>query len=145
MPHMFERVVTVVNYRERERFVRLLKVIEKLIEDNATSPIVVEGKRDLQSLRKLEVSGEILLLNTGETMLAFCERLARTYDRVILLTDWDKKGGALAERIRTNLSDSRIDLDLDFRRKIALGVKKGINRVELLASYVESKRKEFKL
>jgi 5S rRNA maturation endonuclease (ribonuclease M5) len=142
---MFERVVTVVNYRERERFVRLLKVIEKLIEDNATSPIVVEGKRDLQSLRKLEVSGEILLLNTGETMLAFCERLARTYDRVILLTDWDKKGGALAERIRTNLSDSRIDLDLDFRRKIALGVKKGINRVELLASYVESKRKEFKL
>lgn len=138
-------VVTIVNDRERERFVRLLEVIERLIEDNETSPIVVEGKRDLHSLRKLGLVGDILLLNTGETLLAFCERIARTYDRVILLTDWDKKGGVLAERIRTNLANSRIDLDILFRKRIALGVQKGINRVELLASYVESRRKEFKL
>jgi 5S rRNA maturation endonuclease (ribonuclease M5) len=138
-------VVPLANERERERFKRLLDVIEKLIEENREVPVIVEGMRDERSLRSLGLEGEVLLLNTGEPILDLCERLARAYRRIILMTDWDRKGGVLAEKLRTNLSNSPLTVDPDFRRKLALSVQKGVNSVELLAGYVESKRKEFKL
>lgn len=138
-------MVPLANERERERFKRLLDVIEKLIEENREVPVIVEGMRDERSLRSLGLEGEVLLLNTGEPILDLCERLARAYRRIILMTDWDRKGGVLAEKLRTNLSNSPLTVDPDFRRKLALSVQKGVNSVELLAGYVESKRKEFKL
>jgi len=143
--YIWHEVVQVSSDRDLIRFKNLLEIIEKLIEENSTTPVIVEGKRDLLSLRRIGLPGEILILNTGESLISFCERIARRYPRAILLTDWDRKGKTLTDRIRSIFSRTGLTLDLDYRRKIAFNAQKGINRVELLASYIETKKDEFKL
>ncbi len=61
-------------------------------------PIVVEGKKDVRTLRALEVVGDVSY-PTGGTISEFAERLARVHEEVIVLTDWDGTGDVLCRKI----------------------------------------------
>lgn len=78
---------------------RLLDIFTKYREKNLSVPILVEGKHDISSLRKLEFNGEIVTLNSGHSLLRKVERMSSKYDEVILLTDFDQKGKFLKRRI----------------------------------------------
>ncbi len=82
-------------------------------------PIVVEGSNDVETLRKIGIQGEIIKLNSGKSIVDFCETLATRYDKVILLLDWDRKGKELTGRIRRILQSYGIKCILKCRRKIA--------------------------
>lgn len=77
----------------------MLKIIEKYREKNLETPVVVEGKNDVQSLREIEFSGEIIIFNSGLSIVRFSEDLRRRHDRVIILTDFDVNGKRLREDI----------------------------------------------
>ena len=79
------------------------EALAELQEENKTIPIIVEGEKDKQALRKLGVHGTIIPLNTGMSLSTFCDRLAHQYHTIILLTDWDKKGGHLFSIIKKHL------------------------------------------
>jgi 5S rRNA maturation endonuclease (ribonuclease M5) len=57
-------------------------------------PILVEGKRDAEALRRLGIEGKILELSSGGPMLSFLEGLK--YTKILILTDFDDKGEELA-------------------------------------------------
>ena len=85
----------------------------------AGTVVVVEGERDRRSLRRLGLEGRIALVHRGETLSGTAHRLVRQSRRVIVLTDWDNEGGQLARRLKEFLEAERLELDLDFRRRLA--------------------------
>ena len=81
----------------------LEKALFELREENKTIPIIVEGDKDIEALRKLEVTGEIIRFNQGLSIPDFCNMISQKYKSIILLTDWDRKGGYLCSTIKKNL------------------------------------------
>lgn len=90
---------------------KILKILEKYRAKNSRIPIVVEGKNDVASLRSMSFNGEIIQLNSGNSLLDFSETLGRSYKEVIILTDFDKKGIELKHRIETYLVGSGCTVD----------------------------------
>lgn len=121
---------------EAERFESLLAVLEELAEANETIPILVEGQRDVTSLRLLDCRGVIEPIHQGETLFTLCEALAAKTRHVILLTDWDRKGGQLFENLQANLTACGVKVDGTFRDKIQFWMRPPVKDVESLASYV---------
>src|SRR4030042_4150823 len=103
----------------KKSFEELEKVLFELIEENKKIPIVVEGDKDVFSLRKLGVTGEIIITNSGLSIIDFCDKIAEDYKEIILLTDWDRKGGFICYTIQRNLQ-GRVKCNLYYRELFAI-------------------------
>ena len=86
-----------------ERAQRLREIIEQLHDINETFPVIVEGKKDASALRSLGLVGDIITLHNGKNLYDFCDDIARRFDRVILLPDWDRKGEELNRMLSHHL------------------------------------------
>ena len=102
--------------------------------------IVVEGKRDIIALKKLGIKGRIET-STHQPLIDFSEKLAQDTTNIIIMTDWDRRGDILAEKIRTYLQNIGVTPDLAIRKRISSLVKKEIKDVESLYSYVVKLKK----
>lgn len=117
----------------------LEKILGEIREENKTTPIIVEGDKDKQALQKLEIKGKIISYNIGMSITDFCDKISHEYEKVILLTDWDRKGGHLCTLIRKNLV-GRVKVDTNFRKLLA---KRSIIRtIEGLPSWIDSLKKK---
>lgn len=128
-----------MNIKDLEDIERLEKLEETLIElkelADSGAVIVVEGKRDVHSLNILGITGDIRQA-TLHPLLEFTESLAKSGKEIILLTDWDSKGGILAKKIRDHLAVYGIMPNKQIRSRIRNLVKKRIKDVESLSGYV---------
>lgn len=122
--------------QERDRFEVLLGLIAELAEANAVTPILVEGKRDVDALRSLGCRGAIHVLHTGETLHAVAERIGGESREVILLTDWDRKGGILFDQLGASLAANGVKVDRSFRDRLPQWTWPPLRDVESLAAYV---------
>lgn len=109
---------------------KIVELVESLIEENESTPVIVEGKRDEIALRKIGLKGEILRLNLGMTLTGFCEFIINNYSRVILLLDWDKKGNELSILIEKILVSNGIVCRINYREEIQSIVGNSIRSVE---------------
>jgi 5S rRNA maturation endonuclease (ribonuclease M5) len=57
---------------------------------------------------------------------------------VIILTDWDKRGGRLARSLKDACANSGLRYDLDFRRRIALIAGRWVKDVESLPALLRN-------
>ena len=120
----------------------LEKALEELKEENKTVTILVEGEKDIAALRKLGINGVILRVNTGKSLPSFCDRIAHEYTDVILLMDWDRKGGYICHTIWKNL-EGRVRCNLKYREVIAKHAM--IRTLEGLPSWIETTKKKLNL
>lgn len=104
--------------------------------NDPTTVTVVEGERDRRSLRRLGVSGEVLLFHSGRGLSRLTRTLAAGGRRVIVLTDWDREGGHLAHRLTDLLSAEGVRFDVDYRRRLSRAVRGEVAHVEGLATWV---------
>ena len=118
------------------------KSISELREENKKVPIIVEGDKDAEALHKLGIDGEIIRFNTGLSISNFCDMIAQKFNNIILLTDWDKKGGYLAFMIKKNL-ESRVKCNTKYREIFARNSM--IRTVEGLPSWIKTLQKKVKL
>jgi len=81
--------------------------------------VVVEGERDRRSVRRLGLSGPVVLVHRGRTLSETAQHLTATARRVIILTDWDTEGGHLPQRLKEFLGAGRSGPDLELRRRLA--------------------------
>lgn len=119
------------------RVEEVLNEIKDLSESGAI--IVVEGKKDVVSLRELGVRGRIEIA-TYRPLLPFTEDISKKTNEVIILTDWDRRGGFLASRISDYLRSMGIIPNNGPRSKLSSLVRKEITAVEELSRYVEKLR-----
>ena len=121
-----------------ERLEKLEDVIQEVkLMSNEGAVIVVEGPRDKKALQELGITGDILL-GTQKSLLVFCEEVARMYDNVIVLTDWDKKGDKLATLMETYFKGADVKVNMDLRKKIKSLVLKRIKDIESLNTHIHS-------
>jgi len=118
------------------------------LEEVEGSPIIiVEGKRDIRSLKDLGITVPCMHLNKGLSMVSFVESMVSlsgpfaghsTYDKVIILTDWDRKGYYLSSLLTEACASLQVTYDTDFRRRISILTSKWIKDVESLSSLLEN-------
>ena len=116
--------------------IRIIELFEELIVANEEIPIIVEGKRDEAALRRLGVKGEIIRLNIGRPILDFCEDVARNYDEVIILPDWDAKGAQLFNKLKRNFKYTNVKTVKKFWRDFKRFCSKDVHEVEYLTKYL---------
>ena len=104
-----------------------------LLNSQANSVVIVEGKRDSEALRKIGFSGKVLELQKFGGMIKFVDFVAK-YDRVIILLDGDRKGRYLTGKIIEQLQH-RTKVDLSFKRKLVSITKGKIRFIEQLVCY----------
>ncbi len=125
-------------------FEDLKKALSELNEKNKYIPIIVEGDKDIDALRKLNINGEIISVNSGVSLTNFCDKIARKYKEIIILTDWDRRGGYLCHTIKRNL-EGRVICDTYYREIFAKNAM--IKTVEGLPSWITTineKKMEYK-
>lgn len=119
-----------------ERTERLKKVFEALYEINKRTPIIVEGKGDIIALRKIGLIGDIIAIHAGKGIYEFCEDIAQRFSRIILLTDWDKKGENLHKNISRHLKGMWEEFS-PFREIIKILCQKDIKDIEGIPALFE--------
>jgi len=121
-------------YRKRlERIEELLLELSEHSEKGAV--IIVEGKRDILSIKRLGIDGSFELA-TRHSLFNFAERIAKTGCEVIILTDWDRRGDILATKLSEYFGNFGIKPELQIRNKLRLITQKEIKDVESLYTYV---------
>lgn len=113
----------------------LEKALTELREDNKEIPIIVEGEKDIDALHKLDINGIIISVNIGVSLTDFCDQIASKFKEIIILTDWDRRGGYLCHTIRKNL-DGRVECNLHYREIFAKNSM--IRTLEGLPSWIET-------
>jgi len=125
-----------------ERLEELEKIIVELKElAQDGSILVVEGRKDAESLRYLGVNGQILLASQ-QPLLNLTESLSRSGKKIIILTDWDKKGYLIAKKLEKHLLAYGIIPDTRIRLKLRSLSKKSIKDIESLNNYINKLRYE---
>ena len=103
-------------------------------EDNTV--ILIEGRKDRLALACLGIGGEILQVQDARGLFGVAEELARTGKEAIILTDWDRKGGHLAQLLRNALKANDVRYDDNIRSRISTLCKKDIKDIESLPSFI---------
>jgi 5S rRNA maturation endonuclease (ribonuclease M5) len=109
------------------RFELLQKLIERIYDEAEKGGIiVVEGPRDKEALRLMGIKGRILCLQSSrKNTFGFAEQLDGE-SQVIVLTDFDREGVFLANRLARILNSQKIHANLSLWREL-----RGLTRSEL--------------
>jgi 5S rRNA maturation endonuclease (ribonuclease M5) len=75
------------------------RFLEELSTVNESVPIIVEGSRDVQTLRALGIRGRIVTVHSGRSIQSFCDEYSETYGEAVILTDWDSRGNQIFVKI----------------------------------------------
>ncbi len=124
----------------REEFERIMEEIEELREEALTTPILVEGRRDILALEKLGISGEFYCACSGKPLYETCEEISSAHKRVILLIDLDSAGIAIGKKAKHYLS--QLGVQVVERHRLTLLKKLDTHQVEHLATRVERIKRE---
>lgn len=79
----------------RDRQLSARKFLQELSSVNESVPIIVEGARDVQTLRLLGIRGCIVKVHSGRSIQQFCDEYSAAHDEAVILTDWDLRGNQL--------------------------------------------------
>ena len=121
---------------------RRLRAVKELIEEVAVSskrgvPVIVEGPNDVKTLRTLGIVGPVFCAKSRRLGLVdFLDSIA-THSELIILTDFDKEGRALAWRLRRDLSQMRVKANVEIWKQLKALVHSEIVGVENLDSYLD--------
>lgn len=128
--------------RRKSRLERFENLMEKLIEKNKDVPIIVEGRKDRESLRELGVRGEIFSIYVGKNLAEFSEIFYGTYTHIVLMMDWDRGGRTLQKKLLVYFESLGIDVDSYFWDEFVKIGGKDVNTVEALPRFYERLKSE---
>ena len=129
--------------RLKEKEEKILQVLNALAEESAKGkPIVVEGKKDVNALRALGVTGTVLTVKTGgKSFLDVVSEIEQMgVSEVILFLDFDRRGKEGTKHLKQSLERAKIKPNVKFWRKLSALVGKEIQCVESLTAYLDTLR-----
>ena len=115
------------------RFERLQKLIQCLNDEaEKGNVIVVEGLRDKRSLEALGITGKIVCIqNSRRSTFSFAEQL-NGENNVVILTDFDRQGVFLANRLARALNSQRMHANLLLWRELRSLTRSDLRSIEEL-------------
>jgi 5S rRNA maturation endonuclease (ribonuclease M5) len=129
--------------RLREKEEKILKSLEALAAESAKgTPIVVEGKKDVEALRGLGVEGAMVTAKTGGKdfldVVSEIERMGA--GEAVLLLDFDRRGRQGTKRLMRDLEHAKIAPNLKFWNEFRALLGREVQCVESLTSYMATLR-----
>ncbi|MGC8895905.1 MAG: toprim domain-containing protein [Candidatus Bathyarchaeia archaeon] len=129
----------------KEKEEKILQILEQLAEETRKgTPIIVEGKKDIETLKTLNIEGKIISAKTGgKTLLDTISELEKTHSqKVVLLLDFDRRGKELTKNLEKHFEIMGIEVNLKFWRELLGLLGKELKDVEGLATYIETLKKK---
>jgi len=149
MPKFYERrsnnKVNALSTHLQEKEEKILRVLECLAEESAKgTPIIVEGKNDIEALRALGVEGKIISAKTGgKSILDVISEVEKcTVKEVIMLLDFDRRGKEWTKRLKQNLENAKTKINITFWSRLLKLVGTEVKDVEGLATYMETLKRK---
>jgi 5S rRNA maturation endonuclease (ribonuclease M5) len=127
--------------RLKEKEEKTLQILTALVEESAKgTPIIVEGKKDVEALRALGAEGAVLKVKTGGKSFldAVSEIEKMGVPEVILFLDFDRRGKEGTKRLKQSLERAKIKPNTKFWRTLSALVGKEIQCVESLTAYLHT-------
>jgi len=130
--------------KSQKKLEELLKLLEKLATElTKGTPIIVEGRNDVNALHKLDLEGDIILASSGKSFLdVLSEVEGRGKREVILLMDFDRHGKEWTSRLARRLEEMRIKPNILFWKAFLSLTGHDIKDIEGLATYLETLKKK---
>lgn len=129
--------------RLKEKEEKVLQILDALVEESAKgTPIVVEGKKDVETLRAFGVEGTVISVKTGGKSFldVICEIEQTGAVEVVLFLDFDRRGKEGTKLLKQNLERAKIKPNVKFWRELSALLGKEIQCVESLTAYMETLR-----
>ena len=121
--------------RRLEAVTALIKVVAE--HSSQGIPVIVEGPNDVKTLRKLGISGPIFCAKSRRLGLVdFLDSIA-VHSEVIILTDFDREGRALAWRLRTDLSHLRVKANVEIWKQLKALARSEVVGIENIGKYMD--------
>ncbi|MEM1883496.1 MAG: toprim domain-containing protein [Candidatus Bathyarchaeia archaeon] len=126
------------------KFERLNYLIERLKDGISRGALlIVEGKRDILSLKYIGVNGNVIAIKSGrKTLQETLDEISSLNKEVILLMDFDRRGKELTERLRRFLEETKVKVNLRFWKELCELLNGDIKDVEGLAVCLENLRRK---
>ncbi|MDH5624032.1 MAG: toprim domain-containing protein [Candidatus Bathyarchaeota archaeon] len=131
--------------KSEKKLEKILKLLERLAtESTKGTPIIVEGRNDINALHKLGLEGDIISAkSSGKSFLDVLGEIEGKGKReVILLMDFDRHGKEWTNRLARRLEEMKITPNLLFWRELLGLVGHDVKDIEGLATYLETLRKK---
>ncbi|MBE0512229.1 toprim domain-containing protein [Candidatus Bathyarchaeota archaeon] len=131
--------------KSEKKLEKILKLLERLTKESTKgTPIIVEGRNDVNALHELGLQGDIISAkSSGKSFLdVLGEVEGRGKREVILLMDFDRNGKEWTNRLARRLEEMRITPNLLFWKRLLGLVGHDVKDIEGLATYLETLRKK---
>lgn len=131
--------------KSERKLEKILKLLERLTKESTKgTPIIVEGRNDINALHELGLEGDIISAkSSGKSFLdVLGEVEGRGRREVILLMDFDRPGKEWTNRLARRLEEMRITPNLLFWKRLLGLVGHDVKDIEGLATYLETLRKK---
>lgn len=125
---------------DEERLERIEDALSRLSDLAEDSIILVEGLKDIRALEALGISGRFHCVQSGGGPLKAAEHAWGLGVRAVVMTDWDRRGGNLAQSLREGLGALGVPYDDGVRRDLAVLCCPFCKDVESLDSVVAALR-----
>jgi 2,5-diamino-6-(ribosylamino)-4(3H)-pyrimidinone 5'-phosphate reductase len=125
--------------RLKDKEEKFLTILDSLTEESRNGiPILVEGRKDVKTLRKLGISGIIITVKTkGKSFNDVVSEIQKIGAlEVILLLDFDKRGKKGTRYLQENLEHVKVKYNLIFWQKLIALTNKEIQYIESLDVYL---------
>lgn len=132
-----------MNASLRRKFENIEKTLKQIVSSSREGiPIIVEGRRDKEALRRLKIPGIVICLkSSGNGFYDFTANLADKRE-VIVLTDFDKEGTRLAAKLIDELTHMKVKVNVAIWKKLKALCRPEVRAIEELAGLVENLREE---
>jgi len=132
-----------LNASLRRKFEDIEKTLKRIVSSSRDGiPIIVEGRRDKEALRRLKIPGIVICLkSSGNGFYDFTANFADKRE-VIVLTDFDKEGTRLAAKLIDELTHMKVKVNVAIWKKLKALCRSEIRAIEELDGLVEDLREE---
>ena len=124
---------------------KIQQLVQRLMDQSEKgTPIIVEGKNDEETLRRLGVIGRIICAKTGgkSRLDLISEIEATTAKEIILLLDFDRRGKEWTKAIKQNLEILGVKADTAFWSELHGLAGRELKDIEGLAAYLGTLKKK---
>ena len=120
---------------------KILQILNALAEESGKgTPIIVEGKKDAETLRSFGVEGNVITAKTGgKSFLDVVSEIEQTEAvEAVLLLDFDRRGKQGTQRLKQSLEHAKIKPNMTFWRELSALLGKEVQCIESLIAYMET-------